>query len=125
MPQRDLRQHAEWASDRETRTLENNLEQHIGLAAMFLLLLLSTMGAACTASVSASADDRGGSPWPASATARAAATLAKMSTADKLTLTYGLNKPPARCAHDFSLCPKWYVGKYPFLLPTRRPVECQ
>ena len=49
------------------------------------------------------------------ATARAKATLAKMTTEQKIGLTYGWNLPPVKCRHDFSLCPKWYVGNVPAL----------
>ena len=52
-------------------------------------------------------------PWPATAHTRAAATLSKMSTEQKIGLTYGWNLPPEHCRHDFSLCPKWYVGNVP------------
>ena len=42
-----------------------------------------------------------GSPWPDSATARAKATLTKMSLKQKLSLTFGWNKLPTKCRADF------------------------
>ena len=76
---------------------------------MMLSALLAVVSAAATADTGGGRD--GGSPWLPSAAARAHAVLSKMTTDEKLLLTYGWNKPPKSCPHrEPHLCPNWYVG---------------